>query len=76
MGTRRPAVIYGGRVTEQNVDDLIELEALDGVGATRASLDADTFLTIVDGVRPVSHVSAVVSTMLQPPRSGGWSHRA
>ena len=53
LGTRTPSVIYGGTVAEQNVDQLGRLEVLDGVGATRASLDARTFLAIVDRLQPV-----------------------
>jgi triosephosphate isomerase len=52
MGARPPAVIYGGTVTAENIDDFAQLEVLDGVGATRASLDAQRFLTIVDRMRP------------------------
>jgi triosephosphate isomerase len=48
LGTTAPAVIYGGTVAEQNIDELAQLEVLDGVGATRASLEAPTFLSIVD----------------------------
>jgi triosephosphate isomerase len=50
LGAKDPAVIYGGTVGEQNIDELIQLEVLDGVGATRASLDAEGFLKIVDRV--------------------------
>lgn len=52
LGMRTPTVIYGGTVAEQNVDELARLEVLDGVGATRASLEARTFLAIVDRLRP------------------------
>lgn len=48
QGAEAPAVVYGGTVAEQNVDDFARLEVLDGVGATRASLDAGTFLAMVD----------------------------
>ena len=50
LGFRRPEVIYGGTVAEENIDDFARLDVLDGVGATRASLDADTLLNIVDRV--------------------------
>ena len=53
LGTRTPTVIYGGTVAEQNIDELARLEVLDGVGATRASLEARTFFSIVDRLRPV-----------------------
>ena len=51
MGARQSAVIYGGTVTAENIDDFAQLEVLDGVGATRASLDTERFLAIVDRVR-------------------------
>jgi triosephosphate isomerase (TIM) len=53
LGTPAPAVIYGGTVAEQNIDELARLEVLDGVGATRASLEARTLLAIVDRLRAV-----------------------
>ncbi len=52
LGTTAPAVMYGGTVAEQNIDELARLEVLDGVGATRASLEARTFLSLVDRLRP------------------------
>ena len=52
MGAKQPAVIYGGTVNAENIDDFARLEVLDGVGATRASLDALRLLKIVDRVRP------------------------
>jgi triosephosphate isomerase len=48
LGVRRPEVLYGGTVNDDNVDDLVAVEALDGVGATRASLSAEGFLHLVD----------------------------
>lgn len=48
LGARRPEVIYGGTVAEENIDDFSQLEVLDGVGATRSSLDVETLLKIVD----------------------------
>lgn len=48
LGARAPEVIYGGTVNRENVDELAGVRALDGVGATRASLDADELMTIVD----------------------------
>jgi triosephosphate isomerase len=50
MGASEPAVIYGGTVAEQNIDDFVGLDGLDGVGATRASLEAQGFLNLVDRV--------------------------
>lgn len=50
LGATDPAVIYGGSVAERNIDDFVRLEILDGVGATRASLDPDSFLRLVDRV--------------------------
>lgn len=48
MGLAHPEVIYGGTVTEENVDRFARLEVLDGVGATRASLGAVNFLQMLD----------------------------
>lgn len=50
LGADDPTLIYGGTVTELNIDELAGLTVLDGVGATRASLDADRFLAMVDQV--------------------------
>ena len=50
LGAGEPRVIYGGTVTVDNVEQFAELEVLDGVGATRAGLDPDGFLRIVDRV--------------------------
>lgn len=47
-GASDPQVIYGGTVTEDNVERFLRLEILDGVGATRASLDSEEFLEMVD----------------------------
>ncbi len=52
LGARSPEVLYGGTVAEHNVDELARLEVLDGVGATRASLHAETFLRLIDRVAP------------------------
>lgn len=48
LGAREPTVIYGGTVSERNAEDLMQLEVLDGVGATRAGLDTERFLRIVN----------------------------
>ncbi|MGH3994370.1 MAG: triose-phosphate isomerase, partial [Pseudonocardiaceae bacterium] len=50
LGASEPRVIYGGTVNADNVERFAALEVLDGVGATRAGLDADGFLRIVDRV--------------------------
>lgn len=50
LGSAEPEILYGGAVAEENIDELAQLEMLDGVGATRASLDPDRFLRIIDRV--------------------------
>jgi len=45
-----PEVIYGGTVNDGNIDQFSELDILDGVGATRASLDADRLLAMIDRI--------------------------
>jgi triosephosphate isomerase len=50
LGASRPEVLYGGTVADENVDGFARLDVLDGVGATRGSLDADRFLAMVDRV--------------------------
>ena len=54
LGAPEPRVLYGGTVNEENVDELAQLDVLDGVGAGRASLDADRFLAIIDRVAATS----------------------
>ena len=49
-GAAEPEVIYGGTVNADNVERFAGIELLDGVGATRAGLDAQEFLWIVDRV--------------------------
>ena len=51
MGARRREVIYGGSVNEANIETLVRLDVLDGLGATRASLRPDSFLGLVDRLR-------------------------
>jgi triosephosphate isomerase len=46
-GAQRPAIIYGGTVTADNVERFTEIDVLDGVGATRATLDEHGLMTIV-----------------------------
>ncbi len=48
LGIEDPQIIYGGTVTADNVGQFAELKSLDGVGATRGSLNADAFLAMVD----------------------------
>jgi triosephosphate isomerase len=48
LGARDPQVLYGGTVKKQNIEQFAGLDVLDGVGATRASLDAQGFLTMID----------------------------
>jgi triosephosphate isomerase (TIM) len=50
MGAMEPRILYGGSVNDDNVDALARLDVLDGVGAGRASLDADQFLRLIDQV--------------------------
>ena len=47
-GATDPEVLYGGTVNEGNVDAFAAVDVLDGIGATRASLDAMRFLALVD----------------------------
>jgi triosephosphate isomerase len=53
LGAGDPEVIYGGTVTGDNIDQFARLEVLDGVGATRASLDAGEFLEMLDRLAAV-----------------------
>ncbi|MBW3645907.1 MAG: triose-phosphate isomerase [Actinobacteria bacterium] len=53
LGSSRPEVLYGGTVADENVEQFARLDALDGVGATRGSLDADRFLAMIDRVTEV-----------------------
>ena len=43
-----PEVLYGGTVKKENIEQFARLDVLDGVGATRASLDARRFLAMID----------------------------
>jgi triosephosphate isomerase (TIM) len=47
-GIAQPEVVYGGTVTPDNAGQFAELDLLDGVGATRAGLNAGDFLALVD----------------------------
>jgi triosephosphate isomerase len=48
LRSSRPQVLYGGTVADENVDQFARLDVLDGVGATRGSLDAERFLAMID----------------------------
>jgi len=50
LSGRDGTIIYGGSVTADNVGWFVDIETLDGVGATRACLDEREFLRIVDRV--------------------------
>jgi triosephosphate isomerase len=48
LGASNPEVLYGGTVKKENIEQFARLDVLDGVGATRASLDAHGFLAMID----------------------------
>jgi triosephosphate isomerase len=48
LGASNPEVLYGGTVNKKNVKQFARLDALDGVGATRASLNVREFLAMID----------------------------
>lgn len=50
LGAARSEIIYGGTVTADNVGRFADIDLLDGVGATRATLDERGFLRIIDVV--------------------------
>ena len=50
LGMVGPQVLYGGTVTKENIKQFCRLDALDGVGATRASLNAQGFLAMIDRI--------------------------
>lgn len=50
LGAADPEVIYGGTVNKENVERFARLDVLDGVGATRAGLDAPGLLAMIDRV--------------------------
>jgi len=54
LGASDPEVIYGGTVTKENVEQFARLDVLDGVGATRASLNIHSFLAMIDRVTSYS----------------------
>jgi triosephosphate isomerase len=55
LGSSEPRVIYGGTVNADNVEPFARLEVLDGVGATRAGLDPDGFMRIVEHLAAPGH---------------------
>lgn len=50
LGASHPEIIYGGTVHKENIEQFATLDVLDGVGATRASLHAQSFLAMIDRV--------------------------
>lgn len=48
LGASEPEVMYGGTVNQENIEQFTRLDILDGVGATRASLDAQGLLAMID----------------------------
>lgn len=60
LGAAQPEVLYGGTVNGDTIDAFTRLGVLDGVGATRASLEAEGFLALVDRVarRPATATPA------------------
>lgn len=50
LGASDPEVIYGGTVKKENIEQFARLDVLDGVGATRASLNTQSFLAMIDRV--------------------------
>ena len=66
LGSPEPRVVYGGTVNDENIDQFAELDVLDGVGATRASLDPDRFLGMLDRIE-----KAKVRPSSSPPRPDG-----
>ena len=66
LGSPDPRVVYGGTVNDENIDQFAELDVLDGVGATRASLDPDRFLGMLDRIE-----KAKGRPSSSPPRPDG-----
>ncbi|MCA1693325.1 MAG: triose-phosphate isomerase, partial [Actinobacteria bacterium] len=48
LGASDPEVLYGGTVKKDNIEQFAALDVLDGVGATRASLDAHGLMAMID----------------------------
>lgn len=69
LGTKQGEIIYGGSVTVGNVEQFAGIETLDGVGATRASLDDREFLRIIDQVAAAGREPGHTVTGSPSPRS-------
>ncbi|MGH4022851.1 MAG: triose-phosphate isomerase [Gammaproteobacteria bacterium] len=69
LGTEHGEIIYGGSVTAGNVEQFAGIETLDGVGATRASLDEREFLRIIDQVAAAGRGPGQTVSGPQSPRS-------
>jgi len=52
LGASDPKVLYGGTVKKENIEEFTRLDVLDGVGATRASLNTQSFLAMIDRMSP------------------------
>ncbi|MBV9142792.1 MAG: triosephosphate isomerase [Pseudonocardiales bacterium] len=50
LETSDPEVLYGGTVNKETIQHFARLDVLDGVGATRASLNAQGLLAMIDQV--------------------------
>jgi triosephosphate isomerase len=50
LGTSDPTILYGGTVNKENIQHFTRLDILDGVGATRASLNTQEFLAMIDQI--------------------------
>jgi triosephosphate isomerase len=48
LGANDPKILYGGTVKKDNIEQFAAIDVLDGVGATRASLDTDGLLAMID----------------------------
>ena len=55
LGVAEPEALYGGTVGGENVDELAGLDVLDGVGATRSSLDLEGVRHILEAVAGGAH---------------------
>lgn len=57
-GVEDPLVLYGGTVNDENVEDFAGVGTLDGLGATRASLDAERLVGLLERIALVRAGSA------------------
>ena len=48
LGANDPKILYGGTVKKDNIEQFAAIDVLDGVGATRASLNTDGLLAMID----------------------------